>query len=292
MAEFPALPLWTDAYLADTAHLTNEEHGVYLRLLMFAWRTPGCSLPDDDKRLAIMVGVTPKKWQTLRPVMESFWTIENGTWTQKRLTAERDFVEGRSRAGRAGAAGRWGDKSLKRQDTVDAVASARHMPDQCEVDAPIPTPIIGDGDDTRASRTDREQILAAIGVDPVSGIIGPSGRMLGTQADMAEVARWLDLPGLTMPLILAEVRSVMARKRDGPPASFRFFSQAMQRLSGELTRPSLDPITPTNGGQHDRQRFDRAIDALAAGLSAGTVGLGLEDRDPFAQRSGRDPEAH
>lgn len=32
MAEFPALPLWTDAYIGDTAHLTNEEHGVYLRL--------------------------------------------------------------------------------------------------------------------------------------------------------------------------------------------------------------------------------------------------------------------
>ena len=141
MAEFPALPLWTDAYLADTAHLTNEEHGVYLRLLMFAWRTPNCSLPDDDRRLAIMVGVTPRKWQSLRPVMEAFWTIENGTWTQKRLTAERDFVEGRSRSGRAGAAARWGAKSLKNKDTNDATASPQHMPDRCETHGPIPIPI-------------------------------------------------------------------------------------------------------------------------------------------------------
>lgn len=292
MADFPALPLWTDAYLADTAHLTNEEHGVYLRLLMFAWRTPHCSLPDDDKRLAIMVGVTPKKWQTLRPVMEAFWTIENGTWSQKRLTAEREFVEGRSRSGRAGAEARWKDKPLKDKGTAHAVASPQHMPDRCETDAPIPTPIDGGGGvRTHAYTHAREAILQAIGVDPISGITGPSGRMLGTQADMAEFNRWLELPGITATVAIAEVRRIMANKRDGPPSSLRFFTQAMQRLSAELSRPPLDPIHPTTGARNDRQRFDQTIDALAAGLSAGTVSLGLEDRDPFAQRPGRDPEA-
>ena len=54
MSEFPALPLWTDAYLADTAHLSYEEHGFYFHILMTMWRTPGCQMPNDtvwiDKR--------------------------------------------------------------------------------------------------------------------------------------------------------------------------------------------------------------------------------------------------
>ena len=103
MAEFPALPFWTDAYIGDTAHLTNEEHGVYLRLLMFAWRSPDCRLPDDDKRISIMVGLTEKKWKAMRPVIVAFWTVENGSWTQKRLTKERDFVRGKSQKNRDAA---------------------------------------------------------------------------------------------------------------------------------------------------------------------------------------------
>lgn len=92
MAEFPALPLFTDAYIADTAHLTNEEHGVYLRLLMFAWRTEACALPDNDARLALMVGVTKGKWNKLKPSIMAFWKLENEEWTQKKLTSQRTFV--------------------------------------------------------------------------------------------------------------------------------------------------------------------------------------------------------
>lgn len=140
MAEFPALPLWTDAYLGDTAHLTNEEHGVYLRLLMFAWRSPDCALPDDDKRLAIMTGLTDKKWRAIRPVVSAFWSIGNGAWTQKRLTKERDFVRGKSEKNRDAAKARWSGKALENNDTHNADAMPTHMPDTCQTDAPTPIP--------------------------------------------------------------------------------------------------------------------------------------------------------
>ncbi|MDZ7711749.1 MAG: DUF1376 domain-containing protein [Rhodovibrio sp.] len=81
MAEFLALPLWTDAYLADTTDLSAEEHGVYMLLLMAAWRTPTCSLPDDDLRLARMAKAGTKKWRKMRPVMERFFTVSDGQWS-------------------------------------------------------------------------------------------------------------------------------------------------------------------------------------------------------------------
>lgn len=93
MAEFPSLPLFTDAYIGDTIHLTNEEHGVYLRLLMFAWRSPDCALPLDDKRLALMVGVTAKKWASLKPAVMVFWEQTEAGWQQGRLTFERQRVK-------------------------------------------------------------------------------------------------------------------------------------------------------------------------------------------------------
>lgn len=94
MAEYPTMPFHTDAYLADTMHLSNEEHGAYLRLLIIAWRSPDCCLPDDDKRLATMLGVTTKRWrEKLRPIIEPFWRIENGTWTQKKQLEVRKKVE-------------------------------------------------------------------------------------------------------------------------------------------------------------------------------------------------------
>ncbi len=123
MADFPILPLFTDAYIADTQHLTNEEHGVYLRLLMFAWRSPGCGLPDDDRRLALMVGVGAKKWAALKPVVMDFWTLNDGLWRQKKLSGEREKVERKRDLNSAAGIASSRAKALKRnnQASTDAV---------------------------------------------------------------------------------------------------------------------------------------------------------------------------
>lgn len=91
MADYPFLPLWTDAYLADTRHLTTVEHGAYLLLLMEAWRRRACSIPDDDALLARLAGVSADEWAEIKPVILTFWDYDgrSKTWTQKRLKEER-----------------------------------------------------------------------------------------------------------------------------------------------------------------------------------------------------------
>ncbi|OWY05154.1 hypothetical protein B6V75_03200 [Thioclava sp. F1Mire-8] len=90
-----------------------------------------------------------------------------------------------------------------------------------------------------------KRLLEAMGVGP-DGIAGPSS-WIGGQGDMAEARRWLELPGITEDVAIAEVRRVMASKRDtGPPGSFKYFTTAMQRLSGELTADQLKTMEARN----------------------------------------------
>lgn len=283
-------PFYAERYEAATAHLTLLEDGAYNRLLRLCWRSPGCKIPDDIGWIHRQMRATsPDEKAAVDQVLAEFFKRGKGkVWNPKLLEVHQQVSEAhlnKSEAGKRGAAA----KALKRKQFDASTAKATLKQPEPE---PKPEPKVeegGGGGVREGDQTEREMILAAIGVDPVSGLTGRGGKMLGTQADMAEVARWLDLPGITVPIVLTEVRRIMAGKRDGPPSSFRFFSPAMQRLSGELSRPALDPISPSpsTGARHDRQRFDQAINAVADGLSAGTIGLGLEDRDPFAaQRRG------
>lgn len=142
MAEFPALPLWTDAYLADTTHLTTLEHGAYLLLLMTAWRSKECALPNDDRLLAKYARLTPGQWKRVKPVLEPFFNVSSDGWRQGRLTDERVAVKQNSKKQSDKARSRW----LKNKETDNAVAQPDLMPDECRKDAetmpPLPTPNI------------------------------------------------------------------------------------------------------------------------------------------------------
>lgn len=276
-------------FFEGTRALPFEVKAAY-RLLLDLIYMHGGSLEDEPRFIAGSLGCSVRAWNNYRRdlINAGKITAENGIISNfradKELESSRSFQEKQRQNGL---------QPKKIKGLRQAVAEPK-------ANQPEPEPeSYGGGGDTREPRDAsqgrdaavREAILTAIGVDPVSGITGPSARMLGTRADMAEVNRWLDLPGITVTVMLEEVRRVMAGKRDGPPSSFKFFTKAMQRLSGELTQPSLDPITTARGARHDRQRFDQTIATVAAGLSSGAVGLGLEDRDPFAKRPGQDLEA-
>jgi len=87
MSKAPAMPMYWDGYLADTTHLTTEEHGAYMLLLAAMWRRNG-SVPDSDKDNARIVGLTPAKWRKFKARMLetiSGFRLENGVIFQEKL---------------------------------------------------------------------------------------------------------------------------------------------------------------------------------------------------------------
>lgn len=132
MAQFPALPLWTDAYLGDTTHLTTIEHGAYLLLLIAMWRNKG-TLPNDDKLLARYARLQSNQWKRMKPILMEFFTTEDGQITQGRLTDEYLSVEQHSRKQSNNSKARW----LKNKKTSNATGK----PKASQTDAPLPLPL-------------------------------------------------------------------------------------------------------------------------------------------------------
>ena len=85
----------------------------------------------------------------------------------------------------------------------------------------------------------RERLLEAMGFDGAG--LTATGRMMGGLGDMAEARRWSEQLGLDVDAQVAVVAEVMARKVDGPPSSFRYFTGAMQAEAGRRARAPLAP---------------------------------------------------
>jgi uncharacterized protein YdaU (DUF1376 family) len=87
MTDTPYMKMYWADYLADTTHLTTEQHGAYMLLIAAYWRRQK-PLPDDDEFLRNIVRFSRHVWKKTRPVLESFFEINDGKWTHKRLENE------------------------------------------------------------------------------------------------------------------------------------------------------------------------------------------------------------
>lgn len=107
MAELPVLPLKTDALIADTTHMSAEEFGVYVRLLIAMWRH-GAQLPDTPGELAQIGGVTLPRWKKISERVMRPMTISGGIISQKRLTSVWQEVQLLREKKSAASLKRWG----------------------------------------------------------------------------------------------------------------------------------------------------------------------------------------
>ena len=135
MADFPSLPLWTDAWVADTHHLTRLQRGTYHDLLVLMWRTPRCRVPNDDDWLASHMHMTKAEVETdLRPLIREFCKNDGNYLTQKRLSREWRWCHAKAQTASESAKLRW-EKEKEKKKRISVRISERNAP------TPTPTPI-------------------------------------------------------------------------------------------------------------------------------------------------------
>lgn len=126
----PYLTLYVSDYDADTAHLTLAEDGAYMRLLRLCWRTPGCSLPDDDAWIMRRMRCGQDEFcSVVQPVIDEFFKRMKGRIYSPRLS--REFKKANEVSGKRSSAGRKGGlagKALKTNDLDVSPAKAKKKP--------------------------------------------------------------------------------------------------------------------------------------------------------------------
>lgn len=185
MSQAPSMPMYWDAYLADTTHLTTEEHGAYMLLLAAMWRRNGW-VPDDDKDNARILGLTPAKWRKIKARLLatiSGFLVEDGMISQEKLLKTWKNTQEKIDKNRANGSKGGRPKSSKNKDIEKADGSVSVNPNE-SIPEPEPEPYKIDDDSAGADLTFREKVLVAAG-HSASGLTA-NGRTIGGRAEFAE----------------------------------------------------------------------------------------------------------
>lgn len=142
------MPWYVADYLADTAHLSTEQHGAYCLMLMAAWKRGG-GLPKDDAQLASVCRLSAARWKAHRAILLDFFVEAPEAYLHKRVTEERQkaqaISEKKAKVGAEGAAKRWqrddkSDGTTVAKGMADAIANATPKPSQTDAPSPSPSP--------------------------------------------------------------------------------------------------------------------------------------------------------
>ena len=172
---FAFVKWYPGAFMAGTAHLSNEEVGAYIRLL--CWQAQSGELPNDFDRLSRLAdGMSLDSWKAIR---DKFQVDEatDGLFNE-RMRSEMTAAADRVAKGRKAADTRWGKEEYARA-CADALPT--HMPKKERERERQKEP----QQSFCETKTKSESRLHAAGLDPESSPY------------KVEVARWGVANGLT-----------------------------------------------------------------------------------------------
>ncbi|AUX76387.1 YdaU family protein [Sinorhizobium fredii] len=222
MSERPFMQLYVSDFIGDTLHLSTEQIGAYMLLLMAMWNAGG-RLPNDDAKLARVVRMSVKKWKSIEADLLGFFDVEGGEITHNRLTKEIQKSERKSQS-RADAGAKGGSaKALKDKEARLANASVlpQHSPDTIT------------RDNTSSLRSDvcPEPEKSAPASPTAIELPAVNGEMVSISE--ADVAEWSDaFPAVNVRQQLAAMRSWLnanPKNRKTPKGMKRFVVSWLSR---------------------------------------------------------------
>lgn len=98
------MPLYIGDYLADTMHLTCEEHGAYLLLIMACWKNGGMI---DAKTIPMICRLDAERLNAIWPNLSEFFERKENWIISKRASMELEKAGVRSRKAKNAASKRW-----------------------------------------------------------------------------------------------------------------------------------------------------------------------------------------
>ena len=187
MAALPYMQLYVADYLADTMHLSTEEQGAYLLLIMNYWQT---GKPIPKSRLSRIARLSNDRWTTVEVSLSEFFNDTGAEWEHKRidrdLEAVKDSQEQRVRAGKASAEARKRSQQDKSKREGNDRSTTVEVPLQRE---PNEKATNIDTDIDIDTNTEKDQSATAVCVDPE-----PVDKPVPPKKIVIDYSSWPEMP--------------------------------------------------------------------------------------------------
>lgn len=127
MSAPPYMQVWIADWTADVQHLSCEQDGAYWRLIRAMWRNHG-ELSNCPRKLALIVGLSVKKWTAISAEVLAFFDDDGTVLTHGKLT--KTIISVREKSSKRSAAGELGGAAKALKSNKPPLANATILPEQ------------------------------------------------------------------------------------------------------------------------------------------------------------------
>lgn len=161
MAALPYMQLYIADYLADTMHLSAEEHGAYLLLMFNYWQT---GKPIPKNRLAKIARLTNERWADVEPSLQEFFCDNGEEWVHLRI--EEDLASVREKLTKKSAAGKASVQARRSRKEADVQTKQERNLTGVQTDVEV---VFEHDVNTKATNKDTDKDLKTDPLNPPRG---------------------------------------------------------------------------------------------------------------------------